>query len=311
MSESSHSCTSSEVANSCLCCASENHAWDVLTQHMPSVKAAASKGHFRARSLNRRMVWKKRAARVWSKKSRKGKYKMSSYRSYAFTNMHMLPFYLMIWIHKIDSKKCFPGVHRESLPNGNKNVLGRNYEAPVHRTNSILLVKYLTLRRGLLECNFLHCYQFPELSEFHDPSSGKHSCMYTRARVCTRAYIHTTTKQGRCEWSKWLRRQMDTAEENHTGQHSYFHFLPLLLLYCHLGILLLRRQTCRHSAGHASYANVTELNLSSTLAASKLLTLYFVYSCLSESVSVKEMVTLRGKCGLGAFNTCSGMCADK
>lgn len=106
---------------------------------------------------------------------------------------------------------------------------------------------------------------------------------------------------------------MDTIEENYTGQRSYFLFLPLLFLYCYLGILIFSRQICRHSAGHASYENVTELNLSSTLAASKLLTPRSVYtsSCPSGSVYVEEMVTLKGKCGLGAFNKCSGMCADK
>lgn len=106
---------------------------------------------------------------------------------------------------------------------------------------------------------------------------------------------------------------MDTIEENYTGQCSYFHFLPWLLLYCCLGILILSRQICRHSAGHDSYENVTELNLSSTLAASKLLTQCSVYtsSCLSGSMCEEEMVTLKGKCALGAFNKCSGMCAEK
>lgn len=53
----------------------------------------------------------------------------------------------------------------------------------------------------------------------------------------THTYVHiharTTTRQRRCEWSKWLRGQMNSIEEKDVGQPSYFHFPPsftLLLL---------------------------------------------------------------------------------
>lgn len=51
------------------------------------------------------------------------------------------------------------GVHRALL-------IATNFLEKIHRNNSILLVRHLHLSGGIPKCNYLHLYQFPELSEF-------------------------------------------------------------------------------------------------------------------------------------------------
>lgn len=91
--------------------------------------------------------------------------------------MHVL-FNVVVGIRQKGSKKCFRSP--QSPLNGiNKN--SRLYSIQVHKSDSILLVKYLSLQGVIPECNSLHVYQFPELSEVM-VLVHKHSCVSTHYR---------------------------------------------------------------------------------------------------------------------------------